>query len=668
MFYNLFPLSEKSRPPLHGLEEEVPALGLRYPGAALLQDGGLIMVWEQQRDPENAALFDVLAQRYGPDGEPIGDILTLFQHQNANNALIEPHVVGLAGGGFAVLLEGRRLVMFDDAGEQSSQTTITLPDRSLTGLGGATYDLALSPASSITDFKVAAGGQIKSYGLRTLTALDDGGVAVTVNAAHPGMMDRYPRGETIFTQTFDAEGRSEGPPQQITPWMDAAPIFFGQMAYGRPFMDRVDASTTLPDGQYALLLRIGTEHPDNRGDDPETPGTSPRIMLLIVNRDGSAASDLIAVADAPDGMRERPDIATLADGSMVVAWRSPAEVRWQRFDADGAAMAEPVVIAGSFAMPQVQPMPDGGFLLTLGFRLDGFGIRTEEISWAQRYDSEGAPVGPLFPFQRVDPFGDNNFFEQIVLPLPDGGPLFSLWRGYNFDDEAPHGDVAIQLFLPEVLGTAGDDVLQAFPTATALFGLAGDDRLISGPGNDLMFGGDGVNTAVFSGALADYAIETDPQTGITTVTDLRDPAETFNHTGTDQLRGIAFAEFADQGVSLAPQVDVGIAVADLTGALMAGVEVSFTPQDGSAGVEATTGADGVAIFGLEPGSAGRLEAARAYDPQAGDPVITAGDALDVLRMAVGLNPSFGPAQAQNFIAADMNGDGQVTAADALEIL
>lgn len=66
------------------------------------------------------------------------------------------------------------------------------------------------------------------------------------------------------------------------------------------------------------------------------------------------------------------------------------------------------------------------------------------------------------------------------------------------------------------------------------------------------------------------------------------------------------------------------------------------------------------------GMSGRLNASR--DWQTGDPAITALDALDVLRIAVGLNPSFGPAQAQNFIAADVNGDGAVTALDALEVL
>ena len=66
------------------------------------------------------------------------------------------------------------------------------------------------------------------------------------------------------------------------------------------------------------------------------------------------------------------------------------------------------------------------------------------------------------------------------------------------------------------------------------------------------------------------------------------------------------------------------------------------------------------------GATGRIEAARAH--QDGACGVTASDALDVLRLAVGLETSFGPASAGNFIAADINQDGRVTAADALDVL
>ena len=50
------------------------------------------------------------------------------------------------------------------------------------------------------------------------------------------------------------------------------------------------------------------------------------------------------------------------------------------------------------------------------------------------------------------------------------------------------------------------------------------------------------------------------------------------------------------------------------------------------------------------------------------PAITTGAALEVLRLAVGLQPSWGPPTALDFIAADFDGDGRVTTGDALEVL
>ena len=48
--------------------------------------------------------------------------------------------------------------------------------------------------------------------------------------------------------------------------------------------------------------------------------------------------------------------------------------------------------------------------------------------------------------------------------------------------------------------------------------------------------------------------------------------------------------------------------------------------------------------------------------------ITSADALDALKLSVGLDPSGGEGAQYDFIAADFNQDGQLTSRDALEIL
>ena len=48
--------------------------------------------------------------------------------------------------------------------------------------------------------------------------------------------------------------------------------------------------------------------------------------------------------------------------------------------------------------------------------------------------------------------------------------------------------------------------------------------------------------------------------------------------------------------------------------------------------------------------------------------IDVSDALDALRLAVGLDPSWGPADPEHFVAADIDGNGAVNVSDALDIL
>ena len=101
------------------------------------------------------------------------------------------------------------------------------------------------------------------------------------------------------------------------------------------------------------------------------------------------------------------------------------------------------------------------------------------------------------------------------------------------------------------------------------------------------------------------------------------------------------------------------------GTPMAGTELALRLADGSA-LGATSDAGGRFLF-----EAADLTDAVLHGPTwvaADGPRITTGSALEALRMAVGLQPSWGPAVAEDFLAADVNGDGRVTTADALEIL
>jgi hypothetical protein len=107
-------------------------------------------------------------------------------------------------------------------------------------------------------------------------------------------------------------------------------------------------------------------------------------------------------------------------------------------------------------------------------------------------------------------------------------------------------------------------------------------------------------------------------------------------------------------------------VRDMTGNELDGTVVTFRPEGRSVNLTRNANNEGDFSFSLSGGASGTLQATRAV--QDDDPQTTILDALNILRMAVGITPSFGEAKAQNFIAADLTGDGQVTVLDALEAL
>nr|WP_108859749.1 dockerin type I domain-containing protein [Ruegeria sp. Alg231-54] len=95
-------------------------------------------------------------------------------------------------------------------------------------------------------------------------------------------------------------------------------------------------------------------------------------------------------------------------------------------------------------------------------------------------------------------------------------------------------------------------------------------------------------------------------------------------------------------------------------------EISFTPNGGAT---ITLRADSNGRFDLNLPSGtfgGEFDVIKTYSTASKD--INALDALQVLRISVGLNPTWGPASKENLIAADFNRDGSVNALDALSIL
>ena len=103
---------------------------------------------------------------------------------------------------------------------------------------------------------------------------------------------------------------------------------------------------------------------------------------------------------------------------------------------------------------------------------------------------------------------------------------------------------------------------------------------------------------------------------------------------------------------------------DRSGEAISGFQLSTS--SGSAIENYVTSGTGSFDWSSAPGATAEFASATAYSNSS--KAVTSADALDALKLSVGLPPSNGKPTADDYIAADFNRDGKVTSSDALEIL
>jgi hypothetical protein len=160
--------------------------------------------------------------------------------------------------------------------------------------------------------------------------------------------------------------------------------------------------------------------------------------------------------------------------------------------------------------------------------------------------------------------------------------------------------------------------------------------------------------------------------GLTSVTDLATSlfSVTFDANGTTEPVQLTLSEVEVAATSLLG----GTYTFDLTGATLSG---SIVTRSGTALsdvlLETDTGlsthTSSVGAFELDlSGSEQSLTGGLSFSNTDSIKAISAADALDALKLSVGLPPDAGASDAYSLISADFNQDGKVTSSDALEIL
>lgn len=241
---------------------------------------------------------------------------------------------------------------------------------------------------------------------------------------------------------------------------------------------------------------------------------------------------------------------------------------------------------------------------------------------------------------------------QVTVDLSGGNVKLDLVNGERI---LTSGDI--------VMGAGALDVQMLGAVNNSVTGNALDNIFYVGRGDNIMSGGGGLDRVVFTGQRSDFDI-IDTGNGQVTVADLRTGPESD---GTNTLTDMAFLQFTDETVSLSETGTDAMLSGNLSlpnATALGDTALRFTLSDGSEQLVETDGAGAFDLV-LPTGLTGHLDMA----PGAANPgALDVGDALDVLRLAVGLEPSFGPATPYDLIAADVDFSGQIDVNDALNVL
>lgn len=169
------------------------------------------------------------------------------------------------------------------------------------------------------------------------------------------------------------------------------------------------------------------------------------------------------------------------------------------------------------------------------------------------FDAVGHIITALAPhYQGGGMLGDVGNYEQnrwdigrielavmqdlgIDVKLPLNGLAYT-----DLDDKEPH-----------IVGSAGDDMLFGDFQDNVIRGGAGDDVLEGGAGNDLLDGEDGLDTALYAGAAANFEVRL--HDGVISVTD------TTGAEGVDRLENIERIRFADSALAFDLDGNAGMA-------------------------------------------------------------------------------------------------------------
>ena len=344
--------------------------------AVTLADGGYVVIYQSQY--QDGKDFGIFGQRFSAAGVAVGPEFQV--HTGVNDDQISPEVVRLSDNSIVVVWQSRNF------GGTEFDIFFQRYDANLNRLGTETL-----VNTNLTGYQLDP----------SVIALDNGNFAVTWSTS-----ERLTSDANIVGRRFNSAGVAQGGEFAVNTTLAGSQ----QSAVG----------AKLPGGGFVTIWQ-------SEGQD----GSQYGIYGRLFDGSGAAIGSEFLVNSTTNNTQINPAIATLADGSFVVAWNSYGQdgsghgIVARRFNSAGQAIANEFIVntatQGNQEVPRIVALAGGGFVVSWRGQSD-FGEDYDVVG--RSYDANGNAVGGEFPMNTNTPTQDLGAATLVGL---ENGTLVSIW-------------------------------------------------------------------------------------------------------------------------------------------------------------------------------------------------------------------------------------------------
>jgi hypothetical protein len=298
-----------------------------------------------------------------------------------------------------------------------------------------------------------------------------------------------------------------------------------------------------------------------------------------------------------------------------------------------------------------------------------------------KYDPTKPFVEAIWDSGGYDTLDLSSFNKACTINLTPGAYSTIACTDWTMTDNL---GIAAGAVIEQAIGGSGSDTITGNFADNTLYGGAGNDVISAGDGDDIIYCGTGNDT--LTGGLGADEFRFYSGDGSNTITDfdvVKDTCSFYqlsgdkiaaenitvstNNSGEVKYSLIDGTNVTLKGILEIPEVKtftVSSSVVTRDGSKIADAGVVMSDDTNSSSYKSA--ADGSVSGSLTSGSASTVTGSLAYSNST--KAVSSQDALDALKLSVGMTTAAGTKTAFDFISADFNQDGKVSSQDALSIL